>query len=51
MLAGAMSLVLGWLTWQVRRELDPSARKTTTARAYRKALRQARRGGHCAPAA
>jgi protein-glutamine gamma-glutamyltransferase len=32
-LAVAMSLVLGWLTWQVRRELTPRA-KDETARAY-----------------
>jgi transglutaminase-like putative cysteine protease len=32
-LAVAMSLVLGWLTWQVRRELAPRA-KDETARAY-----------------
>ena len=33
MLAIAMSLVLGWLTWQVRRELAISS-KDDTARAY-----------------
>ena len=32
-LAVAMSLVLGWLTWQVRRELSPRP-KDETARAY-----------------
>jgi transglutaminase-like putative cysteine protease len=32
-LAAAMSLVFGWLTWQVRRELAPSS-KDETARAY-----------------
>jgi len=32
-LAAAMSLVLGWLTWQVRRELAPRS-KDETARAY-----------------
>jgi transglutaminase-like putative cysteine protease len=32
-LAGAMSLVLAWLTWQVRRELAPRS-KDETARAY-----------------
>jgi protein-glutamine gamma-glutamyltransferase len=32
-LAIAMSLVLGWLTWQVRRELSPRS-KDETARAY-----------------
>jgi transglutaminase-like putative cysteine protease len=32
-LAVAMSLVLGWLTWQVRRELAPRS-KDETARAY-----------------
>jgi len=32
-LAAAMSLVLGWLTWQVRRELSPRS-KDETARAY-----------------
>jgi transglutaminase-like putative cysteine protease len=32
-LAAAMSLVLGWLTWQVRRELERSS-KDETARAY-----------------
>jgi transglutaminase-like putative cysteine protease len=32
-LAAAMALVLGWLTWQVRRELAPRA-KDETARAY-----------------
>ena len=32
-LAAAMSLVLGWLTWQVRRELKPRA-KDETGRAY-----------------
>ncbi len=29
-LAGAMALVLGWLTWQVRRELSPQPRDVTT---------------------
>jgi transglutaminase-like putative cysteine protease len=33
LLAIAMSLVLGWLTWQVRRELAPRS-KDETARAY-----------------
>ncbi len=32
-LAAAMGLVLGWLTWQVRRELAPRS-KDETARAY-----------------
>jgi transglutaminase-like putative cysteine protease len=32
-LAGAMALVLAWLTWQVRRELAPQP-KDVTARAY-----------------
>jgi protein-glutamine gamma-glutamyltransferase len=32
-LAAAMALVLGWLTWQVRRELSPRS-KDETARAY-----------------
>jgi hypothetical protein len=32
-LAAAMGLVLGWLTWQVRRELSPRS-KDETARAY-----------------
>ncbi|MEO7206661.1 MAG: DUF3488 and transglutaminase-like domain-containing protein [Steroidobacteraceae bacterium] len=32
-LAAAMALVLGWLTWQVRRELAPRS-KDETARAY-----------------
>jgi len=34
-LAGAMIVVLCWLTWQVRRELDPQP-KDSTARAFRR---------------
>lgn len=34
-LAGAMILVLCWLTWQVRRELDPQP-QDSTARAFRR---------------
>ena len=34
-LAGAMTVVLCWLTWQVRRELDPQP-KDSTARAFRR---------------
>jgi protein-glutamine gamma-glutamyltransferase len=34
-LAGAMIIVLGWLTWQVRRELEPQP-KDSAARAFRR---------------
>jgi protein-glutamine gamma-glutamyltransferase len=35
LLAGAMIVVMGWLTWQVRRELEPQP-KDSAARAFRR---------------
>ena len=47
-LAAALALVLCWLTWQVRREIEPAARAIRCFAAYARLCAKLAAVGHCA---